>query len=125
MSEGEPRAREALETASKYDAQRMRAGLERPFPRRPPQALVTIQHGGRRNGIGGMQIDECLERLRPLPKWVQRSVVQVLAIGMAIDHGAAEFELAHASFKLVRGGGGILHGQMRKPRVALRALCNF
>src|SRR5262249_40216498 len=125
MSEGEPRARETIENASEYDAQRMRAGLERPFPRRPPQALVTVQHGRRRNGIGGVQIDECLERLRPLPEWVQRSVVQVLAVGMAIDHGAAEFELAHASFELVRGGGGILHWQMREAGVPLRPLYNF
>src|SRR5262249_31897452 len=125
MSEGEPRARETIENASEYDAQRMRAGLERPFPRRPPQALVTVQHGRRRNGIGGMHIEESAERLRPLPEWVQRSVVQVLAVGMAIDHGAAEFELAHASFELVRGGGGILHWQMREAGVPLRPLYNF
>src|SRR5262249_61165354 len=111
---GGPRAGETTETASKYDPQRRRAGPERPFPRRPPQALVTVQHGRRRNGIGGMQIDECLERLRPLPEWVPRSVVQVLAVGMAIDHGAAEFELAHASFELVRGGGGLLHWEIRQ-----------
>src|SRR5262249_39926954 len=102
MSEGEPRAREAIENASEYDAQRMRAGLKGPFPRRPPQSLVAVQHGRRREGIGGVEIDERLERLRALPERVEGWVVQVFPVSMAIDHSAAEFQLAHRAFELVR-----------------------
>src|SRR5262245_25940772 len=125
MSEGEPRAREAIENSSEYDAQRMRAGLKGPYPRRPPQSLVAVQHGRRREGIGGVQIDERLERLRALPERVEGWVVQVFPVSMAIDHSAAEFQLAHRAFELVRGGDGVLHGQMRKARIAPRPLCDF
>src|SRR5258708_33005413 len=50
---------------------------------------------------------------------------QVFPVGMAIDHCAAEFELAHRAFEFVRGGNGVLHGQMCEAGVALRALCNL
>ena len=95
MAERKPRAREAIENASEYDTQRVRAGLECPFPRRPPQSLVAVQHGRRRDGIGRVQIDERVERLCSFPERIQGWIVKVLPVGMAVDHRAAEFELAH------------------------------
>src|SRR5262249_57162186 len=95
VSEREPRAREGVEHAPKNDAQGMRAGLERPFPGRPPQPLVAVQYRSRRDGVGRMQIDECVQSLRALPERIERAIIQISAIGVAVDHGAAKFELAH------------------------------
>jgi len=52
-------------------------------------------------------------------------MIQIHPIGMTVDHGAAELELSHAAFELVRGGGGVLHGKMREARIAVRAFLDF
>src|SRR5262249_20707952 len=44
------------------------------------------------------------------------------AVGMAVDHRAAELELAHAALELVRGCVGILDGEMREAVVMVRPL---
>ena len=44
---------------------------------------------------------------------------------MAVDHGAAELEIAHAALELVGGGFGILHRQMREAGITVRALLDF
>ena len=44
---------------------------------------------------------------------------------MAIDHGAAEFEIAHAAFQLVGGGLRVLHGKMREAGIAVGTFLNF
>src|SRR5262245_20807526 len=44
---------------------------------------------------------------------------------MAVDHGAAELELAHAAFEFVRGGGRVLHGKMREAGIAVWALLDL
>ncbi len=44
---------------------------------------------------------------------------------MAVDHGAAELELAHAAFELVRGGDGVLHGKMREAGIPVGPLFDF
>jgi hypothetical protein len=41
---------------------------------------------------------------------------------VAVDHGAAKFELAHAAFQLVGGGLRVLHGKMGKAGITLGAL---
>src|SRR6516162_7884355 len=114
VPEREPGAREAVEHASEHDAQGVRAGLEGPFPRRPPQPVVAVQHGSGGERVGRMEIDERVQCLRPFPERVERAIIQIYPIGMAVDHGAAELELAHAAFELVRGGDGVLHGKMRE-----------
>src|SRR5262249_14645243 len=40
-----PRAGEAIKHPPKHDAKGVRAGLEGPSPRRPPQPVVAVQHG--------------------------------------------------------------------------------
>ena len=125
MPECEPRAREAIEHASEHDAQGVRTGLESPFPGRPPQPVVAVQHGRGRDRVGRMQIDERVQCLRPLPDGIERGMIQIHPIGMAVDHGAAELELAHAAFELVRGGGGVLQGKMREAAIAVRTLLDL
>src|SRR6476661_2765966 len=125
MAEREARARKAVEYAPEHDAQRVRAGLERPLPGGPAQPIVSVQYGRGRDRVGRMQVDQRVQSLRALPERVERAIVEILSIGMPVDHGAAEFELAHAAFELVRGGGGVLHGKMREAGVALRALVDL
>ena len=72
-----------------------------------------------------MQIDQRLERLRAFPERIERGIVQILPVGVAVDHGAAEFQVAHGAFELVRGSDGILHGKMGEPGITVRALPNF
>ena len=52
-------------------------------------------------------------------------MIEILAVGVAVDHGAAEFQLSHAAFQLVGRGFGILHGQMPKAGIAVRPLGDF
>ena len=123
------------------DAQGVRAGFERPFPGGAPQAVVAVQHGRRRHRIGRMQIDHGTQRLRPLPERIERRVIKILPVGVAVDHGAAEFELAHAALEFSRprrrhpasagGETGIAVGPLRdfarqefvrRARIADRAL---
>src|SRR3954447_4980879 len=51
MSEAELGARKPVEDPAEDDAERMRAGLERPFPGRAAQSLVTIEHRRRYHRI--------------------------------------------------------------------------
>src|SRR5262249_30324339 len=67
MPQREPRAREAIEPTSEPDAQGVRAGLEGPFPRRSPQPVVPVQHGSGVDRVSRMELDECIQRLRPFP----------------------------------------------------------
>ena len=48
-------------------------------------------------------------------------MVEILAVGVAVDHGAAEFQLAHAALELVGGAARVLHRQMREAGIAVRA----
>src|SRR5260370_37392293 len=50
---------------------------------------------------------------------------EVPAVGMAVDHGAVKFQLAHAAFELVGRGLGILHGEMSEAGIAVRTFRNF
>jgi hypothetical protein len=47
-----------------------------------------------------MQIDERAERLSPLPKRVKLRIVEILAVGLAIDQGAAELQVLNRKFLL-------------------------
>ena len=72
-----------------------------------------------------MEIDERVQCLRPFPERVERAIIQIHPIGMTVDHGAAELELAHAAFELVRGADGVLHGKVREAGIAVRPLFDF
>src|SRR5262249_53278202 len=121
MAEREPRTREAIEHASKHQPQGVGAGLEGPLPRRPPQALVAVEHGSGRDRIGGVEVDKCAQLLRPLPERVKRGMVEVLAAGVPVDHRSGKRELAHAALELIGRGLCILHGKVREAGIAVAA----
>jgi hypothetical protein len=52
-------------------------------------------------------------------------MVEVSSVGVTVDHGAAEFQVAQAALQLVRGGLGVLHGKMCEAGVAVRPLLHF
>src|SRR6516165_4987899 len=118
-------AREAVEHAPEYQAQRVRAGLECPLPGRPSQTLVAFEDWRRGDRIGRMQVDERADLLGAFPERKQRGMVEILAVGVAIDHGAAELELAHGALELVGGGLDVLHREVGKPAVAIRTSCDL
>ena len=52
-------------------------------------------------------------------------MVEILAVGVAVDHGAAKFQLAHAAFELIGGAARVLHPQMREAGIAVWAFLDF
>ncbi len=125
MAEHHLGAGKAIEQPAEYQPQGMRAGLETPFPSGAAQAVIALEHGRGHDRIGGMNVDRRAERLGPLPERMQRRMVEILAVGVAVDHGAGEFEVAHATFQLVGGAARILHRQMRKAGIAVGALLHL
>src|SRR6266567_8642178 len=86
---------------------------------------MSLQHRKRRDRIGGMQIDQRTQCLGAFPEWMERRMIKVLSVGVAVDHGAAALQLAHGALQLVRGGNSVLHGQMREARIAIGPLLHF
>ena len=74
----------------------------------------TFENRCRRHRIGRVQVNQRVQRLDALPKRRERGMIEILAVGVAIDHRAAEFQLSDAALELVGGGLGILHGKMRQ-----------
>ena len=66
-----------------------------------------------------MDIDKRAQPLRRFPERIERLVIEIKPIGMAVDHCAFETELPHATFELARSGFGILHRDVRKARIAI------
>ena len=52
-------------------------------------------------------------------------MVEILAVGVVVDHGAAEFELCHAALQLVGRGLGVLHGEVREAGKAIGPLLDL
>ncbi len=52
-------------------------------------------------------------------------MIEILAVGVAIDHGAAEFQIANAALEFVGRGLRVLHGKMREAAIAVGALLDF
>jgi hypothetical protein len=47
-------------------------------------------------------------------------VVEINAVGVAVDHRPHEVQVVHTAFEFVRRGAGILHREMRKAAAAVR-----
>jgi len=103
----------------------VRAGLESPFPGGAAQAAVSFQHRKRCNRIGGVQVDQRSQGLGALPERRERGMIEILPVGVAVDHRPAEFQVVHAAQQLVSGGQRVLHGQMREARIAIGPLLDF
>ena len=72
-----------------------------------------------------MQIDHRAERVGTLPKRIERRVVEILPVGVAIDHGAAELQFADAAFQLIGRRLGVLHREVSEAGIAIGALVDF
>ena len=46
-------------------------------------------------------------------------------MSVAVDHGAAELQLAHTALEFIGGGFGVLHGEMGETGIAVGALLHF
>ena len=125
MAEADARLREAVEHAAEDQPQRVRAGFEGPLPGGAAQPRMALQH--RRDGhrVGRMDVDQRAERLGALPERAQRWMIEILPVGVAVDHGAAEFQLLDATRELVGRGLGVLHRQMREAGIAVGPFLDF
>jgi hypothetical protein len=73
-----------------------------------------------------MKIGREADLLDALPKWVIRGVVQILAVGVAVDHCSTETEVSRTPLEFSSSSSvGILHRKVGKAGVALRALLDF
>src|SRR3954465_824625 len=68
MAECEGGLRKTVEQAAEHQAQRVRAGLDAPFPGGTLEAAVALECRRRRDRIAGMQIDDRVQRLRAFPE---------------------------------------------------------
>src|SRR5262245_38846253 len=103
----------------------MRAGLEGPLPGGAAQPRMALQHGRRRNRISRMQIDRRVQGLGPLPEWIERRVIEIDPVAVAVDHDAAEAELTDAALELVGGYAWILQRHMPEAGIAVRPPLDF
>ena len=102
----------AVEMPAEHKPQRMRAGLKSPFPGGAAQAGDAFQRRGGGNRISGVNINRRAECFRPLPERIERGMIEILPVGMAVDHGAAKLEFAQAALKLVGGAARVLHREV-------------
>ena len=72
MAERHLGAREAVEQAAEHQPQRVRPGLEAPFPGGAPQPVVAVERRRRRDRIGRVDVDRRAQRLGALPERMQR-----------------------------------------------------
>ena len=72
-----------------------------------------------------MNVDRRLQRLGPVPERVQRRVVEILAIGVAVDHRPAKLQLAQAALQFIRCSLRVLHGKMREAGIAVGTLLDL
>ena len=52
-------------------------------------------------------------------------MIEILAVGVAVDHGAGEFQVAHAALEFVGRGLCVLHRKMREAEIAVRRLLHL
>src|SRR3954464_8645246 len=94
MAENELGVGKSVEEAAEHQPQGVGAGLEPPFPSGAPQPGVPVQGAGRRHRIGRVDVDRSSQCLRPIPERLQRWMVDVLSVGVAVYHGALFLSLA-------------------------------
>jgi hypothetical protein len=56
---------------------------------------------------------------------MERWIIEIAAICMAVDHGPAESEIANTSFEFVGGGLWILHRKMREAGISIGAFLDL
>ena len=123
VAEHQSAAREAVEMPAEHEPQRVRAGLEAPSPCGPHQPLWPDRRGARSGRSDAYR--SAPRGLRPVPRTGVGTDVEVLAVGMAVDHGATKLEFSHAAFEFVGGRQGVLHRQVGKAGIAVGPLLDF
>src|SRR5262245_38817806 len=72
-----------------------------------------------------MEVERYVERLHTLPERIVSRVVEINAVGVAVDHRTDETEFTHATLQLVGSSSRVLHGEMCKARVAARPVLHL
>ena len=72
-----------------------------------------------------MDVDRRAQVGRPLPERIVAAVVEIDAVGLAIDQRALEAEIVHAALQLVGCHAGVLQGEMGKSSVAVGAFLDL
>ncbi len=72
-----------------------------------------------------MQIERHAKRFGALPQRISVGMIEILAVGVAVDHGAGEFQIAHAALEFVGRGLCVLHRKMREAEIAVRRLLHL
>src|SRR5579863_7695177 len=103
----------------------MRARLYAPLPGGMPQALASRNRRIDGGWIGGMQVDRCANGLRAFPERIKDRVIEVLSVGVTIDQGTAKTEVADTPLQFVGGCCRVLHREMRKAGIAVRAVLDL
>src|SRR5215216_4836818 len=98
----------------------MRTGLHAPFPHRALDAVASQDRWISGDRISRVQIDDGVHVLRTFPEWIKRRIIEILAIGMAVDHCADETEIADTALQLFGGAKRVLHGEMRQAAITSR-----
>ena len=82
-----------------------------------PDLRVFRIHPGLVDGIPGMRINRKLKGSEALSEHRVSIPVEILAVGLTIDHGSLKPEVMDAALKLVGSLRRVLHGQMSKPTI--------
>ena len=125
MSEDNLQAWKAIEDTSEHQPQEMRGGVDRPLPDGLEKLVATFQHMGLTERVARVEIKRDVQRLHPLSKWIMARIVEIHALGLAVDHRSDETEIANATLELVGRGRRALHCEMSKARVAIGATLDF
>jgi hypothetical protein len=86
---------------------------------------VTGEHRQGCDWIRGVKVNRRAERSRAFPEGIIGTVIEIFAVRMPVNHGAAELELAHAALEFVSRGLRILHRKVRKARISVGTLLYF
>src|SRR5262245_5041054 len=86
---------------------------------------MTGEHRKRCDWIRRMKINRRAERSRAFPERIIGTVIEIFAVRMPINHGAAELELADAALEFIGRGLRILHRKVRKARISIGTLLYF
>lgn len=104
-------AREVVEDAAEDQAQGVGGGVDAPAPHRSDEFGVPGQHVRGVDAVGRVQVERYVEVFGALPDDAQGGVVQVPAVGVRVDEGAAQAELRDRALQLVGRGPGVLQRQ--------------
>jgi hypothetical protein len=77
------------------------------------------------DGIRRVKINRSFQGGDALPEDRILVQIEILAVGLAIDHGSLELEIMHATFEFVGRFDGIVHGQMGESTVSTGKFLNL